>query len=238
MSITVTFIQVDEAEGQALRADPSAVERLFAGQIPPAVPAALNDAMDARIRALAPQLLAGTLAGLDPALRQQLEGRLGVTTAALAAGQGGNEILKLMEQRLGRTGPQSDAPAHAVLSLDKVWQGVHFVLSGNIEPTAEPLGQAVLGGDVLGEEDEGFSGYGPARYLSAPLVARIAGALGAPDLEANAAARFDPVRMSELRVYPGWQASDASEVMDGVRRLRDFYAEAAAHSRAIVTCLV
>ena len=125
-----------------------------------------------------------------------------------------------------------------MLSLDKVWHGVHYVLSGDVEAGAEPLRQAVLGGEVLGEEGDGFSGYGPPRYLSAAVVARCAGALTAADLEPNAASRFDPVRMSELRVYPGWRASDANEVLDGVRRLRGFYAEAAAEGRAIVTCLV
>jgi hypothetical protein len=44
--------------------------------------------------------------------------------------------------------------------------------------------------------------------------------------------------MSQLGIYPGWRPSDAMEVMDGFRRLRDFYADALEKGRAIITCLV
>ena len=81
-------------------------------------------------------------------------------------------------------------------------------------------------------------GYGPPRYFTAAQVAELAAALNRPDLESEAAARFDAERMSELGVYPGWRASDADWVLDGFRRLRDFYSDAAAKGHAIVTCLV
>jgi len=46
--------------------------------------------------------------------------------------------------------------------------------------------------------------------------------------------------MSQLQIYPGWRAGDQEKewLMDAFRRLRDFYASAAAHGRAIITCLV
>jgi hypothetical protein len=44
--------------------------------------------------------------------------------------------------------------------------------------------------------------------------------------------------MSQLEIYPGWRTSEAEGVMDALRRLRDFYADAASKGRAIVTCLV
>jgi len=95
----------------------------------------------------------------------------------------------------------------------------------------------VLGGTPLGEDDEGFSGYGPARYFTAAHVAELAEALKHPGLEGEAAARFDAQRMCELQIYPGWRPSDKDSVLDGVRRLRDFYSEAAAQACAVVTCL-
>jgi hypothetical protein len=44
--------------------------------------------------------------------------------------------------------------------------------------------------------------------------------------------------MSQLDIYPGWEASHQDAVMDAFRRLRDFYADAARQKLAIVTCLV
>jgi hypothetical protein len=95
----------------------------------------------------------------------------------------------------------------------------------------------VLGGVELGH-DEGFSGYGPPRYFTAAQVAELGQALSRPELESEAAARFDAARMSQLQIYPGWRPSDAEWVMDSVRRLRDFYSDAANKGQAIVTCLV
>ncbi|MGB6412728.1 MAG: YfbM family protein, partial [Candidatus Cybelea sp.] len=134
--------------------------------------------------------------------------------------------------------PSSPSGKRDVLSLDKAWHGVHYLLCGESEPGPTLLSQAVLGGSALGDDDEGFSGYGPARYFTAERVAQLAAQLSAPELEAEAVGRFDAGRMEELGIYPGWKASDADWVMDGFRRLRDFYAEAARKGNAIVTCLV
>lgn len=239
MSMNATFVQVDEAELSRFQADPSLVEMLFQGDslIPPAF-MALSKKMQDRVRTAGPQLLADALSRLDPALRQQIEGRLGRTVSALATGAGGDDILKLMQERMSRSrGPAPSAGERAVLSLDKAWHGVHYVLCGQAEPGAALLSQAVLGGVELGE-DEGFSGYGPPRYFTVAQVAEFGQAMSRPELESEAAARFDAERMSELDIYPGWQSSDAEWVMDAFRRLRDFYANAAGKGRAIVTCLV
>ena len=99
------------------------------------------------------------------------------------------------------------------------------------------MSQAVMGGVELGD-DEGFSGYGPPRYFTSAQVAELAQALRQPELESDAAARFNAARMSQLGIYPGWRPSDASEVMEAFRRLRDFYGDAADKGRAIITCLV
>ena len=78
----------------------------------------------------------------------------------------------------------------------------------------------------------------PPRYFTAAQVAELGQALSRPELEAEAAARFDAARMSQLQIYPGWRPSDAEWVMDSLRRLRDFYSDAAKKRQAIVTCLV
>lgn len=101
-------------------------------------------------------------------------------------------------------------------------------------------GQAVLGGVELGDDPEGFSGYGPARYFRAAHVRELSEALHRPEVEAEAAARFDPAKMSQLQIYPGWRAGDQDKewLMEALHRLRDFYASATTQGRAIITCLV
>jgi hypothetical protein len=243
VSMNATFVQIDEAELARLQADPSLAEALFEDESI-AVPGlaafgALAKTMQDRVRAAGPRMMADTLSRLDPVLRKQIEASLGRTTSALAAGAGGDDILKLMEERRARSGSAtSAASSRAVLSLEKAWHGVHYVLCGEVEPGAALLSQAVLGGVELGDDPEGFSGYGAARYFTPAQVVELGQALSRPELETEAAARFDPARMSQLGIYPGWRSSDAAWVMDGFRRLRAFYADAAAKGRAIVTCLV
>jgi Domain of unknown function (DUF1877) len=86
----------------------------------------------------------------------------------------------------------------------------------------------------------GFLGYGPARYFSAARVRELSEELRRPEVEAEAAARFDPARMSQLQIYPGWRAGDEDKewLMDAFQRLRDFYLSAATRGRVIITCLV
>lgn len=228
MSMNATFVQVDAAELSRFVAEPESVESLF--QEDAGVSDAfgnLAEAMRERIRTIGPQMLADTAA------------RLGKTPEELTAALGGDDLLKLFEKRrAGGAKPSSPSGKRDVLSLDKAWHGVHYLLCGESEPGPTLLSQAVLGGSALGDDDEGFSGYGPARYFTAEQVAQLAAQLSAPELEAEAAGRFDAGRMEELGIYPGWKASEADWVMDGLRRLRDFYAEAARKGNAIVTCLV
>ncbi len=46
--------------------------------------------------------------------------------------------------------------------------------------------------------------------------------------------------MAKLGIYPGRfdQPDDAAWVLDGFRRLREFYADAARKNRAVITCLL
>lgn len=236
--MNATFVQVQADELSRFEADPSSVESLFHEET--GMPDAfikLAKTMQDRVRDVGPQMLADTLSRLDPRLQQRLAERLGKTPADWARGLTGNEILNMMEQRRSASTPRAGG-TRAILSLDKSWHGVHYVLCGDPEAGTSLLGQAVLGGTALGDDAEGFSGYGPARYFTPAKVAELADALSRPELESEAAGRFDPKRMSELGIYPGWQSSDAQWVLDGFRSLRDFYSDAATKGHAIVTCLV
>jgi hypothetical protein len=229
MSMLATFVQVEPS----LLDDPSRVESLFE----PELPAAFDpERMRAAIMERGPQLMAAAM-DLHPQLREQIEQSLGRTQAALRSGDGGEALIALMHQRLGHRPNGKSEGVHTVLSLDKAWHGVHYVLCGETEPGESLLSQAVLGGSEVGEA---FSGYGPARCFTTKQVAALASALADPQAEQEAAGRYDPRRMAELQIYPfGWDEVDAREwVFDALHDLRDFYAEAAANGRAVVTCLV
>jgi len=241
MSMIAKFVQVEPAELAKIQADPTLTEGLFheGPMIPPPFLEA-SKKLEERMRTAGPQMFAAALQNLDPRIRQRLEERLGATAQSFAGGQGGETLLKMMQERRARAveATKMSQEKHATLSLDKEWHGVHYMLCGKVEPDDSLLSKAVLGGTILGEDDEGFSGYGPARCFTPQEVADLSRALSNPEVEDQASVRFDASEMTRLEIYPGWRATDREQVIDALRRLRDFYAEAASKGRGIVTCLV
>lgn len=239
MSMNAVFVQVEEAEIAGFEADPDAVEALFADQ-PQRMAGLQNLAAkaQARMQAMGPEQMATVLSRLPEPLRQQLEKSMGRTAEQMASGQGKNDLLNLLQKKLGQR-RQPAGQQRETLSLEKAWHGVHYVLAGSAEPGATLQSQAVLGGVELGQDPEGFSGYGAARYFRADQVRALSQELSRPEVESVAASRFDSAKMSQLQIYPGWSGEQDKEwVMDAFRRLRDFYASAAANGRAVVTSLV
>src|SRR5437764_11503528 len=98
MSMNATFIQVEDADLVRFRRNPDLVEDLFTPDtIMPPVFATLGKAMQERVKAHGPQLMAGWLARVDPQLRERIEGSIGRTTQAMAGGAGGADLLRLMQ---------------------------------------------------------------------------------------------------------------------------------------------
>jgi len=245
MSMNAVFIQIDAEEAARIQTDPSLAEALFENPSEVAASMAtfgkLAAGMQERVRTMGPQMMAQTLSQMDPRLREMLEQRLGTTADALAAGQGGDQLLKAMEARQARAaalmGMAKNSARKKRLSLHKEWHGVHYLLCGQVEDDNGPLGQAVMGGRELGE-GEGFSGYGPARLLTPKNVKEISDALNAPQLESEAAARFDAGKMNKLGIYPGFRASDLDGLKQAIQSLKAFYADAASNQQAIIACIV
>ena len=241
MSMVAVFVQVDAEEFAKVEANPALAEAFF--HTGPPIPMAfseLSKKMEERVRTAGPQMLAGALSNLDPRIREQLEARLGGTAQQFAAGQGGEALLKLMQERRERAMGvmQAASKPRPKLSLEKDWHGLHYLLCGEVEPGASLLSNAVMGGKPLGDDDEGFSGYGPARSFNPREVAALHEALSAPQVESDARARFDVSRMNKLQIYPGWREEDVDQLINSLQDLRAFYAKAAASGDAIVTCLV
>ncbi len=249
MSMMGRFVQVSPARLKQIIDDPSDVEELFTGdQAAQAMPQ-LMGALKEKLHGRAPQMLAASMAAMPPELRDRLAQSLkniGIDPDALARGEGGDDLAKLMAERMQKLGlrlpgqpPASGGSAQASgkgadLSIDKAWHGVHYLLCGKLEPGSDLASQAVMGGTDIGDD----MGYGPARYFDAAKVAAIAVELSRPNLEAEMTARWDPAQMATLGIYPGkFDAADQQWLMDAFRQLRQFYVDASAAKLAIVTCL-
>ena len=222
--MTATFVEIDETELARIQRDPSLAEPLFEPQgAMPDVFLKLSEKMQERVRSV------------DPRILEHLQARLPEGSDLT-----GERLFKLMEERRARflAARQAPSAARRTLSLDKAWHGVHYLLCGAAEPGDTLLSQAVLGGTPLGDDDEGFSGYGPARYFTPAQVVEIARELERPDLEAQCVARFDAEQMSALEIYPGWRTGDKDALLDAIRRFREFYGRAAGDRHAVVTCIV
>src|SRR5580692_9747718 len=85
-----------------------------------------------------------------------------------------------------------------VLSLEKSWHGLHFLMTGDAWMGDPPLNFLTTGGEEVCDIDVG---YGPARILRAPLVATIHEALdNFPD--SNVDTRLDPAAFQDAQIYP------------------------------------
>jgi hypothetical protein len=96
------------------------------------------------------------------------------------------------------------------------------------------LGQAVLGGDALGED----LGYGPCRFLTPEQVRVTADAL--TDLSVPGfRGRYDPAALNAASVYPGhWEDPDNREWVAGAfQKVSEYFREAAAAGEAMLLYL-
>jgi hypothetical protein len=118
-----------------------------------------------------------------------------------------NELLAKSETIMDFLYPDDDPTSELEtdLDIDKTWQAIHFLLTGDAWKGLPPLANAALGGTELGEEDVG---YGPARYLSVSEVAEVAAHLSVISKE-ELISRFNLNQFREREIYPdGWVGSD------------------------------
>ncbi|HEY6621354.1 MAG TPA: YfbM family protein [Steroidobacteraceae bacterium] len=98
-----------------------------------------------------------------------------------------------------------------ILSLEKSWHGLHFLMTGDAWAGDPPLNCLTVGGEQVGDIDVG---YGPARIFRAPSVAAIHEAMeNFPD--SNVDARLDPKVFDAAQIYPGiWSEPRADLVKE------------------------
>jgi hypothetical protein len=117
-------------------------------------------------------------------------------------------------------------PLEQAISLGRLWNILHYLFTGQLDPP-NPPGDMLLTGEDVGED---LSGYGPARLHGPAPTRDFSRFLDMQDLE-GLQARIDPAEMRRLGVYatPGL-GSDAHFGNDLLRhevafhfpRLRDY----------------
>jgi hypothetical protein len=207
--------------------------------------AAMKSTMLPRLQAI----MKSGLGAMPPAQREALQKHfqsIGINDESVKTESGAGKLLDSMIER-GRQqmaqigGGMAGAGSRtggvlASLSIDKAWHGVHYLLCGKADQVSDIAAQAVMGGDEIGDDD---SGYGPARCFAPDLVAKIVAALDRPGLDAEMRARFVPDDMIRLGIYPGgWPPDSLAWLTEEFDRMREFYRDAAANRRAMLTCLV
>ena len=119
------------------------------------------------------------------------------------------------------------------LYLDKAWDGINYLLTGKHFDTTTLVGQAILGGDEIGED----MGYGPMRVLAPEQVKAISAALNdvTPDMLSK---RYDPEKMDREQIYPNIWTREKEEglkyLLDNYGALQRFYKRAADDNLAVV----
>ncbi len=236
MSMMARFVAVAPQQLAEIRKSHERIEALFVADLPPKA-FEISPALQARLRDQAPAALRASLDRVPPQLRAQVLHNFGLSESDLDRPDLGDFVMKRVAERFAQLRPPPSRPADRPsnsISLDKAWHGLHYLLCGAAEPAPGPLGQAVFGGDEIGED----MGYGPARCFTVAQTSEIAQALKSQGLESTLRGRFDPDAMEQLGIYPGgWHHEGPDWLIDAFHELRDFYAAASAQGQAVVTAL-
>lgn len=121
---------------------------------------------------------------------------------------------------------EEDPPPDHHLEIDKTWHAIHFLLNGTTWEGTGAIFDAILGGEVLGEEDVG---YGPARFLTPKEVKATATALNEISIQ-DLMEKFDAHELNDNDIYPQhWTGHevDVRYVTDNFARLVRFFQLAA-----------
>jgi hypothetical protein len=116
------------------------------------------------------------------------------------------------------------------LSLEKSWHALHYLLTGTSQPAPSAVGNAILGGEEIGDERD----YGRVRFLTTREVREVAEALAATSKE-DLARHFDIEKMKAAKViYPCRDQSEFELAQDYFEQLSDYYVDGAASGNAML----
>lgn len=140
-----------------------------------------------------------------------------------------------LEERIYK---DDEEPDNALVNLDKSWDGIIFLLTGQSLATAtSPLVRILFSGQLIDEEQD--LGYGPAHYLTPEEVTELNQQISGIQIS-ELKEKFNPVKMTELEIYPTiWEEGDDAfdYVADGFKTLQKTFAESTRNGEAIITFL-
>jgi Domain of unknown function (DUF1877) len=200
--------QIAPAELEKLQLDSEAVEEFIHGKIratAPNVKAALE-----RVQKIALEARASGKAS-NPAEQEKLRA----------------QVLKELE---GVGARLQDGPSEDGLRLEKSWHVLHYLLTGKTEEAPPPLGNAILGGQEIGEDRD----YGRVRCLIPKQVREVAAALAKISKD-DLVRRVDLRNMTAAKViYPCRDQSEVELAQHYYEHMARYYADAAANGNAML----
>jgi len=130
-----------------------------------------------------------------------------------------------------------------VLSLEKSWHTVHFLLTGDKTMTLghvsdQPLHNVIMGGTPTQVD----STYGPVRVLEKKDVKAIAAALAAVDPD-SLKSKYSIAELNAANTYAspalgGWDQRELEIIFACIPRLKEFFANAAASDHCVGIAVV
>ncbi len=123
-----------------------------------------------------------------------------------------------------------------LVDIDKAWEGIIFLLTGQCLADADhPLLAVLFSGQVIDNDQD--LGYGPAHYVTPEQTVELNSQISQITV-ADLKQRFDPERMIELGIYPEiWD--DSPETFEYLKEyfniVQQVYREASSKNEAIVS---
>lgn len=125
------------------------------------------------------------------------------------------------------------APSDVSTNVDKEWEAIHFVLTGDIVEGDGPRASVIHGGIPFGPDH----GCGSVRYLTPDVVKAVASALEEVTGE-ELRLGFKPELMEDVYPEGKWCDPDSDytfeSLLDQMDQLQDFYSRAASDNRAVL----
>ena len=199
--------QIAPSDLERLQGNPDAVRQLIHGKID--ATAEKTRAVLERVQKLVLDARPGG-ATLDPAIQERVRA----------------QVLTELE---GTVTLAHDGPTEDGLGLEKSWHVLHYLLTGKAEDAPPPLGNAILGGQEIGED----LGYGPARFLTPQQVREVAIALSSFSKD-ELVSRFDLKAMLAAKIYPVKDKGELELAQHYFDHLLHYYADAAANGNAML----
>jgi hypothetical protein len=182
------------------------------------------------------QFLFGEVEANAPKIRAALERVQDIARKAEERGRTNDsaEIEKtralILKELMGTGVHAHGAPIEEGLSLEKYWHALHYLLTGKTEGAPPPLGNAILGGEEIGEERD----YGRIRFLTPQQVRKVSEALASISRK-DLAGRFNVQRMKASNViYPCRNQEELNFALDYFEQLVNYYSDAASRGNAVL----